>query len=301
MRIGINGSSNLARPDIGHILRDVETAEREGFSSYWLAQTGLVDSLSTLAAAGQCTTTVEVGTAVIPTWTQHPMALAAGALTTQALTGGRLVLGIGLSHKPAVEDRWHLTWEKPIRHMLDYLAVLLPLLEEGRASHRGEIWSLDADMARPVDAPPKVMLAALGEQMLRIAGSRTDGTILWCVGPKTIREHIAPQINAAAADAGRRQPSIVCSIPCWVTDRPDEARQFIGGVLANYAELPSYRAMLDIEGVHGLEDLSFVGSEDDVRAGIEAVADAGATDFTAVVMGGSPDEIAATRTLLATI
>ena len=299
MRIGLNGSSLLARPDLGQIVADVEQAESEGLTSYWLAQTGLVDSLGALAAAGGSTSTIELGTAVIPTWTQHPMALAASALTTQARCGGRLVLGIGLSHKPAVEDRLHMTWEKPIRHMLDYLEVLMPLLAEGRASHRGEVWSLDAEMPRPTDDAPKVMLAALGDQMLRIAGTRTDGTILWCVGPKTIESHIAPLINEAASDAGRPAPAIVCSIPCWVTDEPEKARDFIGTVLANYAVLPSYRAMLDIEGIHGLEDLSFVGSEDEVRAGIRSVAAAGATDFTAVVMGSNPDEIAATRAAVA--
>lgn len=301
MRIGINGSSLLVRPDLGRITADVSAAEDEGFTSYWLAQTGLVDSLGALAAAGATTSSIELGTAVVPTWTQHPMALAAGALTAQALSGGRVVLGIGLSHQPAVEDRLHMKWEKPIRHMLDYLDVLLPLLEEGRVSHHGEIWSLDAEMVRPTEQAPKVMLAALGDQMLRIAGTRTDGTILWCVGPKTIADHIAPRIGEAAASAGRPAPSIVCSIPCWVTDDPAGARSFVGSVLAGYAELPSYRAMLDIEGIHGLEDLSFVGSEDEVRAGIESVAAAGATDFTAVVMGGDPDEIAATRALLASI
>lgn len=301
MRIGINGSSLLARPDLGRITTDIETAETEGFSSYWLAQTGLVDSLGTLAAAGPATSSIELGTAVVPTWTQHPMALAASALTTQARLDGRLVLGLGLSHKPAVEDRLHMTWEKPIRHMLDYLDVLVPLLHDGTVSHHGEVWSLDAETPRPTDDAPKLMLAALGDQMLRIAGTRTEGTILWCVGPKTIRDHIGPRINEAAADAGRPDPSIVCSIPCWVTDAPEDARSFIATVLADYAELPSYRAMLDIEGIHGLEDLSFVGSEDQVRDGIAAVAEAGATDFTAVVMGAHPDETAATRALLATI
>ncbi|MGK2928302.1 MAG: TIGR03564 family F420-dependent LLM class oxidoreductase [Acidimicrobiales bacterium] len=299
MRIGINGSSLLANPDLGRITADITAAEAEGFSSYWLAQTGLVDSLGTLAAAGPQTSSIEVGTAVIPTWTQHPMALAANALTTQARVAGRLVLGIGLSHKPAVEDRLHMTWEKPIRHMLDYLEVLGPLLTDGRVSHHGEVWSLDAEMARPTEVAPKLMLAALGDQMLRIAGTRTDGTILWCVGPKTIRSHIAPRINEAAADADRPSPSIVCSIPCWVTDQPDRAREFIASILAVYAELPSYRAMLDIEGIHGLEDLSLVGSEAEVRDGIAAVAEAGATDFTAVVMGGDPDETAATRAVVA--
>ncbi|HEY1117346.1 MAG TPA: LLM class flavin-dependent oxidoreductase, partial [Acidimicrobiales bacterium] len=225
----------------------------------------------------------------------------ASALTTQALTHGRLVLGIGLSHQPAVEHRWHLTWEKPIRHVLDYLDVLMPALHGEVVRHRGEVWSLTADgpMPRPTDEAPKVMLAALGDQMLRIAGARTDGTVLWCVGPRTIETHIAPRIGEAAADADRPAPAIVCSIPCWVTDEPQRAREFIATVLAGYATLPSYRAMLDIEGIHGLEDLSFVGSEQEVRDGIGRVAEAGATDFTAVVMGADPHEIAATRAVLA--
>lgn len=302
MRIGINGSSLLARPDIGTITTDIVTAEAEGFSSYWLAQTGMADALGVLGAAGPATNVIELGTAVVPTWLQHPMALAASALTAQGNTHGRLVLGIGLSHEPAVEQRWHMRWEKPIRHMLDYLEVLLPALHGETVQHRGEVWSLTADgaMPRPTDTAPKVMLAALGDQMLRIAGKRTDGTILWCVGPRTIETHIAPHINEAASDAGRPTPSIVCSIPCWVTDQPGPAREFIAKILAAYAELPSYRAMLDIEGVHGLEDLSFVGSEQEVRDGIASVAAAGASDFTAVVMGADPDEIAATRAVLAT-
>jgi 5,10-methylenetetrahydromethanopterin reductase len=143
-----------------------------------------------------------------------------------------------------------------------------------------------------------VMLAALGEQMLKIAGRRTDGTILWCVGPKTIERQIAPILNGAAADAGRPDPSIVCSLPVWVTDDAEPARQFIGAILANYAALPSYRAMLDIEGVQGVDGISLIGSEQEVTDGLGAIAAAGATDFSAVVMGGNPDELARTRATL---
>jgi len=301
MRIGINGSSLLVRPDLDAITTDIVTAEAEGFTSYWLAQTGMADALGVLAAAGPATNVVELGTAVVPTWTIHPVALAASALTTQAQTHGRLVLGIGLNHQPAVEQRWHLRWEKPIRHILDYLDVLQPLLAGETVQHVGEVWSLtnEGPLPRPTEQAPKVMLAALGDQMLRIAGHRTDGTILWCVGPRTIETHIAPRIGDAAAEADRPEPAIVCSVPCWVTDQPDAARDALGRMLAGYAELPSYRAMLDIEGVHGLGELSFVGSEAEVRDRVEAVAASGATDFTAVIMGRDADELGATRALLA--
>lgn len=297
MRIGINGSGLLSRPDLAAITADVEAAERDGFASYWLAQTGLLDATTALALAGRGTSSLVLGTAVVPTWNQHPVNLAGAALTAQAALGGRFVLGLGLSHQPAVEHMLHQRWEKPIRHVLDYLDVLQPLLETGDVDHVGDVWSYTGRSARPADAAPKVMLAALGEQMLRIAGTRCDGTILWCVGPRTIERQIAPVINAAASDAGRPAPSIVCSLPVWVTDDPAAAREFIAKALAIYAQLPSYRAMLDIEGVHGLGDLSLVGSEQEVADGIAAIVASGATDFTALLMG-TPDEQSRARAVL---
>jgi F420-dependent oxidoreductase-like protein len=252
-----------------------------------------------LALAGPRTSTITLGTAVVPTWPRHPQALAATALTTQAATGGRTVLGIGLAHKPTVEANFGMKWEKPIRHILDYLDVLQPLLETGMASHQGDLWSYMGSGGRPTDQPPKVMLAALGEQMLKIAGSRTDGTILWCVGPLTLERHILPIITAAADAAGRPAPSIVCSLPVWVTDDPGPARERVGSALRDYGTLPSYRSMLDIEGVNGVADISLIGPEDVVAAGLQRIAEAGATDFTAVVMGGTPDERSRTLSALA--
>jgi 5,10-methylenetetrahydromethanopterin reductase len=265
MRIGINGSDKLVTCDLAAIGDDVRRSDAEGFSSYWLAQTSLLDAPATLALAA---------------------------------TGGRFVLGIGLAHQVTVEEQLHMRWERPIRHMLDYLDVLQPLLADGHADHVGEVWSYTGSVARPTTDPPRVMLAALGAQMLRIAGQRTDGTILWCVGPTTIERQIAPLINEAASNAGRPAPSVVCSLPTWVTDEPEPARQFVGAILANYATLPSYRAMLDIEGVHGIEDISLIGSEQQVADGLHRLAEAGATDFAAVVLGGNPDEIDRTRAVL---
>lgn len=294
MRIGINGSGQLQNPNLDDIVGDIEASEQAGFSSYWLAQTALADSLAILGIAGRTTTDIELGTAVVPTWTRHPEVMAAGALTAQAASKGRLVLGIGLAHQRSVEGRWGMTWERPIKHMSDYLAILESLLATGKASHQGEIWSLETESASIAgDNPPLLMVAALGEQMLKMAGRRTDGTILWCVGPKTLERQIVPIINAAADSAGRPKPRVVCSLPVCVTDDPQPTRDFVGKMLANYATLPSYRAMLDIEGVHGVEDISLIGDEATVNAGLEAVEAAGATDFTALVI---PDASGPQRT-----
>jgi 5,10-methylenetetrahydromethanopterin reductase len=299
MRIGINGSDKLVQPNLDEILDDITASEQAGFASYWLAQGGLLDAVSALALAGGRTNNIELGTAVVPTWSCHPQTLAARALTAQAAIGGRFILGIGLAHKVSVEDGLRMKWERPIRHMLDYLDVLQPLLTEGNVDHDGEVWSFNGGGARPSNDPPKVMLAALGEQMLKIAGRRTDGTILWCVGPATLQSQIVPVISEAAEGAGRPAPSVVCSLPVWVTDDPGPAREFVGAILKDYATLPSYRAMLDIEGVQGVEEISLIGSESEVGEGLEQIAAAGATDFTGVVMGGNPEERERTRSVMA--
>lgn len=279
-------------------LADMTAAEAAGFSSYWVAQVGLIDALGLIGAHGDTGSDMKLGTAVVSTWERHPHALAVQALTAQTLVGDRLIVGIGLNHRPMVEQSLRMDWDRPVRHMSEYLTILGDVLAGGAADLHGDIWSYTGQGTKPSQGTPSVMIAALGDQMLRLAGKRTDGTILWCVGPETIRTHIAPIITEAAAAADRSAPSIVCSIPVWVTDDPAPARDFLAKILADYAKLPSYRAMMDIEGVEGLGDLSIVGSEDQVREALGRIDASGATDFTAVPMGGNPDEEARTMAVL---
>jgi F420-dependent oxidoreductase-like protein len=298
MQISINGSATMVFPSVPNALADLKATKSQGFSGYWLAQVGLGDALTVFAAAGNDTSGMEVGTAVIPTFPRHPHALASQALMTQAAIPGRLILGIGMSHQPSVEGNWKLKWERPIRHMNDYLDVLLPLLESGQVSHTGEFWSGEISGARPTETVPSVMLAALGPQMLDVAGRRTDGTVLWLVGPRTIGEHIAPRINEAAAAAGRPAPRVVCSLPVCVTDDEAGARSLIGQFLDGYQDLPSYRAMLDREGAEGPADVAIVGDEAAVTAALKELESVGTTDFAALPMSLDPEIVARTRACL---
>jgi alkanesulfonate monooxygenase SsuD/methylene tetrahydromethanopterin reductase-like flavin-dependent oxidoreductase (luciferase family) len=143
-------------------------------------------------------------------------------------------------------------------------------------------------------------VAALGAQMLRLAGEQTDGTVLWMTGPATVRDHIVPALTAAAAGAGRPSPRVVCLLPVCVTGDPDGARERATRVFAIYGDLPSYRAMLDREGASGPADVAIVGDEDTVAAQIGALAEAGVTDFVAVEYTGGPDG-ARTRAFLRTL
>jgi len=299
MKIAINASAELLHADVGRLREHAAAAAEDGFSGWWLVQTGLIDALTVFPAVADAAPGLEFGTAVIPTFPRHPTMLAGQALTTQAVLGNRnLVLGIGLSHKPVIEGYLGLSFDKPIRHLIDYLEVLMPILADGRADYDGEAFTAHFESARPTDRAPSVMVAALGEQALRVTGRRTDGTILWMVGPRTIEEHIRPRMNEAAADAGKPEPRIVCSLPVCVTDDADAVREAAAQIFSIYGELPSYRAMLDREGVDNPGQVAVIGSEDEVTSQIAELERAGATDFTALEFGRSTDEFARTRALL---
>jgi 5,10-methylenetetrahydromethanopterin reductase len=300
MRIGINASGLVVLgTTIDGYVDHAVAAEADGFSSWWMAQLGVPDALTTLGVVGRATDTIELGTAVVPTWFRHPLMLAAQALTTQEMAGGRLALGIGLAHQSSIEGTLRIPFVRPPRHMSDYLSVLLPALADRRVDHEGEIWSgvTDGIGGAPAEAP-SVLLAAMGPRMLDLAGSRTDGTVLWLSGPRSIDDHLRPALTAAAERAGRRAPRVVASVPVCVTDDPDPVRDLIATLLAGYNDLPSYRGVMDSEGVDGPAGVSILGDEAAVRAGIARFAAAGTTDFAPVELGTNDDETARTRALL---
>ena len=301
MRIGLNGSSLIATgAPLGQLREHAAQAEADGFSSYWLAQLGVPDALTAIATMGDDTTTIELGTAVIPTWPRHPLMLAAQASTVvEAVGRGRLVLGIGLAHKMSVESTLKIPFATPAKHMEEYLSVLLPVLQDRRVSFSGDIWSAVSEGigGTPVEAPT-VMLAAMGPRMLRLAGSRTAGTILWLSGPAAIRDQIKPALDDAATEAGRPAPRIMASVPVCVTKDAESVKGFVAAALAGYNDLPSYRGVMDASGAGGPADVSVIGTEEEVLAGVRAFAEAGATDFAPVELTLNDDDAKATRELL---
>ena len=145
---------------------------------------------------------------------------------------------------------------------------------------------------------PVYRVAALGPQMLRVAGTLADGTATWCVGPKTLRELTIPTLRQAADDAGRPEPRVVCALPVCVTDNVDAARARAAQVFAIYDTLPSYKAMMNREGVDGPGGLAIVGTEAEVRDQIDELKTIGVTDFNAGVFATDPEELARTNSVL---
>ncbi|HEX9258935.1 MAG TPA: TIGR03564 family F420-dependent LLM class oxidoreductase [Acidimicrobiales bacterium] len=297
MRIGIFGSATAAG-SVDDVVADVRAAAEDGFATHWQAQVFGLDTLTALAVVGREVPGIELGTGVVPTYPRHPMMLAQQALTVQSAIGGRLCLGIGLSHKPVIEMMFHQSFEKPVRHLDEYLSVLLPLLDEQRVNFTGETLGGMGNLTIPGVSRPSVVVAALGPRMLDLAGRRTDGTFTWCVGPQTLASHTIPTIKAAAEAAGRPAPRIVAGVAVAVTDDVEAVRAKAATRLQIYGQLPSYRAMLDREGAGGAEDLVIAGNEAEVRDRLAAHAAIGVTDLAASDMSTNPDERARTRALL---
>jgi 5,10-methylenetetrahydromethanopterin reductase len=297
MRIG----TSLAEPQTPQALRvlrdELMQAADDGFASAWMANIFGLDALTALAVAGDGIQGMEIGTAVVPTYPRHPAVLAQQALTTALALDSQLALGIGLSHKIVIEDMYGYSFEAPATHMGEYLSALLPLLDGEPVSFKGKTVRASIGLSTPRARQVPVLLAAMAPRMLRLAGQRTAGTILWMTGPETIRDYVAPTINAAAQEAGRPAPRIVCVLPVCVTDDPDDARAGAARVFKIYGQLPSYRAMLDREGATGPADVAIVGNEDQVAGQIMALADCGVTDFAASVYARGED-LDRTRTLL---
>ncbi|MGE4606840.1 MAG: TIGR03564 family F420-dependent LLM class oxidoreductase [Myxococcota bacterium] len=285
MRIGVmSGATGGPDGEIDGLVARAKDLEARGFHSIWMANIFGLDAITALAIVGRETARIELGTAVVPSYPRHPVAIAQQCLTAQAAADGRFVLGVGLSHKLVIENMLGLSYEKPARHMREYMAVLGPLLRGEPVKFSGEHYQVNAAVQVPDAAPVPVVIAALGDHMLKIAGQTSDGSILWMTGPATIENHIVPKLSAAAAAAGRAAPRVVAGFPIILTNKPDEARENIGKLLTMYGQLPSYRAMLDKEGLAGPADLAIVGDEAVLNAELDRLRDVGVTDFDAAIM-----------------
>lgn len=296
MRIGVMIGGDGVRRSIADIVAMAREVEAAGLDDVWMANIFSHDAISTLALVGRETSRVGLGTAVTPTYPRHPTALAQQALTTAAASAGRFTLGIGLSHKLVIEDMLGFSYDKPARHMREYLSVLMPLVRGDTADFQGEQYRV-ANVALDVpDAGPlPVVIAALGPVMLKLAGELADGTNTWMVGPKTMETHIIRRLSAAAGAAGRADPMVVGGFPIVLTDKPDAARAKIAESLTIYGQLPSYRAMLDKEGADGPADIAIVGDENALRSELRRLEDMGVSHFNAAI--AAVDDGAFARTL----
>lgn len=313
MRIGLMVGPERGRyaTKVERMRADARWAEEAGLSSVWIPQ--IPDDFDALTAAtlvGLETSRIEIGTAVVPIQPRHPIALAQQALSVQAVCGGRLSLGLGVSHHWIIDEMLGLPYDRPAHTMRAYLDVLEPALRgPGTVDVENDVYRVHNPLDITDVAPTPVLLAALGPVMLRIAGERTDGTILWLADERAIASHIAPALTSAAEAAGRPAPRIVAGIPvCLCADHEVEAAVARANRILSEAEVsPNYQKLLDHGDARSVGDILAAGSESAIEKRLRGFADAGVTDVSVrvVPIGKDRDELIAsskrTRELLSSL
>ena len=321
MRVGvmIGPERGGGRRKLTRMIDDIAWAENAGLDTAWIPQIPSdFDALIAAALLGAGTTRIELGTAVVPLQAQHPIALARQALSAQAACEGRLVLGVGPSHHWIVSDMLGLPYERPAAYTRDYLDVLDAALKAEPPSPTTygprpiDVENDTFTIHNPLDlgpvAPLPVLIAALGPVMLKLAGERADGTVLWMADERAVADHVVPRITTAAESAGRPAPRIVAGIPVCLClpDEVDAARARTNRILGEAEISPNYQRLLDYGDAKDIGDLCAAGDESAILARLTRFADAGVTDLSVRLMplGETRDELIAskqrTRALIAT-
>jgi F420-dependent oxidoreductase-like protein len=313
LRIGLMVGPERGRyaTKVERMLADVTWAEEAGLSTIWIPQIpDEFDALTAAALLGAQSSRIEIGTAVVPVQRQHPIALAQQALSVQAVCGGRLSLGLGVSHHWVIDEMLGLPYERPVATMRAHLDVLEQAFAgPGLVEVENDLFRVRNPMDVTDVTPTPVLLAALGPRMLQLCGERTDGTILWLADERAIASHIAPTLAAAAEGAGRAAPRIVAGVPVCLCgdDEIDVAVARANRVLSEAEISPNYQKLLEHGDARQVGDILAAGSESTIEKRLQSFADAGVTAVSVrvVPIGDGRDELLAsmrrTRELLASL
>jgi alkanesulfonate monooxygenase SsuD/methylene tetrahydromethanopterin reductase-like flavin-dependent oxidoreductase (luciferase family) len=285
-------------------MQRVERAERLGYDSVYVTHIAARDSLAVLMAYASRTERIRLGTGVLPIYSRTPVTTAQTAATIDEFSGGRMVLGLGVSHRVTVENWYGQTIERPVREMREYVAAVRAMFhrEDPPESERFPTKFRFMGYEPRPDLP--IYVAALSPAMLRLAGRVADGVILWLCNSEYVREVVVPEVTTGCERAGKPLEGfdIVAAVPSAVTDDPEGARSILRGDLIPYFSLPFYRAMIersgfgaDIEAFDAamksgdgsaaaaaisdefLQKLAAIGSTEEATAAIERYREAGTT------------------------
>ena len=302
----------------------VRLAEELGYESVYVTHINGRDALTTLAHYASVTERVALGTGVTPIYTRTPANMAQAAATVDEISGGRMRLGVGVSHRPVVEGWYGQAIDKPLAETREYVAILRAIFA-GEDPPAGDKWQTGFRLTMPVRADLPVYVSGLQPKMLELCGEIADGVVLWLCNPNYIRDVVIPQVTKGREKAGKSLEGfdVVAAVPSAVVDDPADADASMRRDLLPYFGLPFYRAMLeksgfgddiarfdeaastgdpakmgDAIGDEFLRVLTAVGSADDVRAGVQRYLDAGATspcvgpiartDFEATLRAAAP-------------
>ncbi len=281
MKISIYSGSFDSEIEFFDRINYFKALEEKGFESLWIANANSYDALNLVLYLSTQTSTIELGTAVIPVFSKHPVELAQQIMTTALISNNRLNIGLGVSHKHRVENELGLKYFTPVNYMKEFLIILKDILHKRYSKFKGSIFnvdvSIDAETCNDVD----IYLAALGPKMLGLAREYTKGAITWMTGYKTIKNNISPVLNSKS-DNSR---SIISAIPICITSDVEKIKNEAKSVFQFYNNYPNYKKMIIQEGVKDPSDLAIVGDEDYAYNILQTYANSGVTEILAVIFG----------------
>jgi len=276
------------REKVERFVAAAQAAEREGFSSVWFPQVpNDFDALTAIALIGQATERIELGTAVVPIQTRHPVAMAQQALSTQAVCEGRLTLGLGPSHHWIVEDMLGVSYDRPAHQVRNYLEVLnAAFAGPGPVDVENDGYRVHNPLDITDIVPTPILVAALAPVMLRIAGEQASGTILWMADERAIGDHVVPRLTKAAGGVGRPAPRVVAGVPVALcrNDEVHEARAWANRALGHAEYSPNYQRLLEHGDATDVGDILAGGDEVEIVARLTQFRDAGVTDLAVRVL-----------------
>ncbi len=295
MKLGVLDMT-VNRGGLSDVVLAAQQASEIGVASFWVPNFFGLDALTTLTVVGREVPTIALGTAVVPIFGRHPRVLAQQARTVHSAVGHRLHLGIGLSHRPLVENILQPWPASPVAYLDHYLSELSEMCEMTEIPPDASSSTIRISTEQPVP----VLCAALGPKTLEIAGRLSDGVVLWTVGPNTVSQLTVPTLQKSAAAAGRATPCrIVLGVPIVVTGDEAAARDRIARQFGTFETMPSYRAALERENVASIADIALVGTRQQVAAGLERFRASGVTELLANDLASTPQERSVTRSFLA--
>ena len=282
----------------------VKLAEELGYESAWVTQIAGRDALTVLTIYALNTSRIRLGTGVMPIYTRTPATMAQQAMTIDEVSGGRLNLGLGVSHRPVVEGWYGQRIDRPVPEVKEYVAILRAIMA-GEDPPSGEKWQTGFRVSGMEPRPQlRIHLAGLSPAMLRAVGEVADGVVLWLCNPNYIRDVVVPEVTTGRERAGKALEGfdVVAAVPSAVVDDPAQAYAVMRRDLLTYFSLPFYRAMIERSGFGAdleafdaamekgdpeamgaaisddfLSALTAVGDAEAVRAGVARYAQAGAT------------------------
>lgn len=273
-------------------IRRARIVEEHGYESLWTTQLpGARDASLVLAAYAAATQKVKLGTGVLPIYTRHPTAMVQMAATVDELSGGRFILGVGVSHKVTVESMWGLRLESPIDAMREYLTIVRESFRNGTCGFDGKYFSAHWSYSGPRREDMPIMISALNPRMLELAGELADGVVLYMCPPRYIADEVIPRVKRGREKAGKSLDGfeIVAAIDCCATSDRDAALATYQGTLDRYASLPFYRKAMEA-GEFNPEVLAAIGDAGHVKAAIARYRDAGVTVPGVGAFGGRFEE-----------